>query len=196
MYHTQLMPPVDIDATVIANARLSRDYSVLSLAAPEVGKRTQPGQFVMVKPAGITDPLLRRPFSVFEVLRNARGRGHRRQHPQQARRPQHQETLRARTGRRGVVPRSARRAVHAGRGARRSVDGRRRRRPRAVCDAGRITRGARRHRRRCSTARAPPKNCSISTSSSSSASRWCSPPRMAGTPHASRAASPVRSKRR
>ena len=65
--------PVDIDATVIANARLSRDYSVLSLAAPEVGKRTQPGQFVMVKPAGITDPLLRRPFSVFEVLRDTSG---------------------------------------------------------------------------------------------------------------------------
>ena len=67
------MPPVDIDATVIANARLSRDYSVLSLAAPEVGKRTLPGQFVMVKPAGITDPLLRRPFSVFEVLRGPAG---------------------------------------------------------------------------------------------------------------------------
>ena len=73
MYHIRLMPPVDIDATVIANARLSRDYSVLSLAAPEVGKRTQPGQFVMVKPAGVTDPLLRRPFSVFEVLRNSAG---------------------------------------------------------------------------------------------------------------------------
>ncbi len=67
------MPPIDIDARVIANARLSSDYSVLSLAAPEVGARTQPGQFVMVKPAGVTDPLLRRPFSVFEVLRDARG---------------------------------------------------------------------------------------------------------------------------
>ena len=67
------MPPVDVDATVIANARWSRDYSVLSLAAPEVGRRTQPGQFVMVKPAGVTDPLLRRPFSVFEVLKNGTG---------------------------------------------------------------------------------------------------------------------------
>ncbi len=67
------MPPVDIDATVIANAKLSRDYSVLSLAAPEVGARTRPGQFVMVKPAGASDPLLRRPFSVFEVLRDSRG---------------------------------------------------------------------------------------------------------------------------
>lgn len=67
------MPPIDVDAPVIANARLSSDYSVLSLAAPEVGARTLPGQFVMVKPAGVTDPLLRRPFSVFEVLRDARG---------------------------------------------------------------------------------------------------------------------------
>jgi dihydroorotate dehydrogenase electron transfer subunit len=67
------MPPVDIDAPVMANARLSRDYSVLSLAAPEVGRRTRPGQFVMVKPVGVTDPLLRRPFSVFEVLRNGAG---------------------------------------------------------------------------------------------------------------------------
>jgi dihydroorotate dehydrogenase electron transfer subunit len=74
MYHIRLMAPVDIDATVISNSRLSRDYSVLSLAAPEVGSRTQPGQFVMVKPAGVTDPLLRRPFSVFEVLRDAAGR--------------------------------------------------------------------------------------------------------------------------
>jgi dihydroorotate dehydrogenase electron transfer subunit len=67
------MPPVDVAAPVIANARLSRDYSVLSLAAPEVGRRTKPGQFVMVKPVGVTDPLLRRPFSVFEILRDSNG---------------------------------------------------------------------------------------------------------------------------
>lgn len=67
------MPPIDVDATVIANARLSSEYSVLSLAAPEVGARTLPGQFVMVKPAGVTDPLLRRPFSVFEILRDDAG---------------------------------------------------------------------------------------------------------------------------
>lgn len=67
------MPPVDIAAPVIGNSRLSGDYSVLRLAAPEVGRRTQPGQFVMVKPEGVTDPLLRRPFSVFEVLRDDAG---------------------------------------------------------------------------------------------------------------------------
>ncbi len=67
------MPPVDIDAVVLANDRLSRDYSVLTLGAPEVGARTEPGQFVMVKPGGSNGPLLRRPFSVFEVRRNAQG---------------------------------------------------------------------------------------------------------------------------
>jgi dihydroorotate dehydrogenase electron transfer subunit len=67
------MPPIDIDAVVLANDRLSRDYSVLTLGAPEVGARTEPGQFVMVKPSGLDGPLLRRPFSVFEVLRNEHG---------------------------------------------------------------------------------------------------------------------------
>jgi dihydroorotate dehydrogenase electron transfer subunit len=67
------MPPLDIDAVVIANERLSHDYSVLTLGAPEVGARTEPGQFVMVKPTDSTGPLLRRPFSVFEVVRNAHG---------------------------------------------------------------------------------------------------------------------------
>ena len=65
--------PVDIRARVIGNALLSPDYNVLSLAAPEIAATCQPGQFVMVKPRHGTDPLLRRPFSVFEVLRDSAG---------------------------------------------------------------------------------------------------------------------------
>ncbi len=64
------MPPVDVRATVISNVRLSRDYNVLTLAAPEVGAITEPGQFVMLKTSDALDPMLRRPFSVFEVLRD------------------------------------------------------------------------------------------------------------------------------
>jgi dihydroorotate dehydrogenase electron transfer subunit len=63
------MPPVDVLAKVVSNVRLSADYNVLTFAAPEVGERTLPGQFVMVKPEGYGEWLLRRPFSVFEVLR-------------------------------------------------------------------------------------------------------------------------------
>jgi dihydroorotate dehydrogenase electron transfer subunit len=66
--------PVDIDAAVIANRRLSADYNVLSLAAPEIAATALPGQFVMIKTSGGQDPLLRRPFSIFEVLRDTSGR--------------------------------------------------------------------------------------------------------------------------
>lgn len=65
--------PVDVDAAVISNTRLSDDYSVLALAAPEVAARARPGQFVMVKTARGADPLLRRPFSIFEILRGTDG---------------------------------------------------------------------------------------------------------------------------
>jgi dihydroorotate dehydrogenase electron transfer subunit len=60
----------DVEARVIRNTRLSPDYNVIALAAPEIAEATQPGQFVMVKSGRSVDPLLRRPFSVFEVLRS------------------------------------------------------------------------------------------------------------------------------
>jgi dihydroorotate dehydrogenase electron transfer subunit len=65
--------PVDVDAAVIANRRLSADYNVLSLAAPEIAASARPGQFVMIKTSGGQDPLLRRPFSIFEILRDPSG---------------------------------------------------------------------------------------------------------------------------
>lgn len=66
--------PVDIPAAVISNSRLTSDYNVLSLAAPGVAELAAPGQFVMVKTARGCDPLLRRPFSIFEILRDASGK--------------------------------------------------------------------------------------------------------------------------
>jgi len=65
--------PVDVAAEVIANHRLSADYNILRLRAPEIARRSAPGQFVMVKAGAATDPLLRRPFSVFELLRDNAG---------------------------------------------------------------------------------------------------------------------------
>jgi dihydroorotate dehydrogenase electron transfer subunit len=62
--------PFDVNADVIANTRLSSDYNVLALAAPEIAEALKPGQFVMVKPTLGLEPLLRRPFSVFEILRD------------------------------------------------------------------------------------------------------------------------------
>jgi dihydroorotate dehydrogenase electron transfer subunit len=62
--------PGDFSARVIENVVLSKDYNVLRLAAPALAAEAAPGQFVMVKTAAGHDPLLRRPFSVFEVLRD------------------------------------------------------------------------------------------------------------------------------
>jgi dihydroorotate dehydrogenase electron transfer subunit len=64
---------VDIEAAVLENRRLSEHYCVLTLDAPPIAAATEPGQFVMLKPGRGTDPLLRRPFSVFEVRRDAGG---------------------------------------------------------------------------------------------------------------------------
>src|SRR5688500_8730428 len=63
----------DVNATVLENRRLSDAYSVLVLDAPQIAAAAQPGQFVMLKPTRSTDPLLRRPFSVFEIIRSASG---------------------------------------------------------------------------------------------------------------------------
>jgi dihydroorotate dehydrogenase electron transfer subunit len=65
--------PIDVSADVIANHPLSADYNVLALAAPAIAAATAPGQFLMIKPVHGRDPLLRRPFSVFEVLRDPAG---------------------------------------------------------------------------------------------------------------------------
>jgi len=65
--------PVDVAAEVIANRPLSSDYNVLALAAPQIAATVAPGQFVMIKASASADPLLRRPFSVFEIVRDGRG---------------------------------------------------------------------------------------------------------------------------
>jgi dihydroorotate dehydrogenase electron transfer subunit len=65
--------PSDVDAVVLGNTRLSSDYSVLALEAPAIAAAARPGQFVMLKTSRGMDPLLRRPFSIFEVLRDDDG---------------------------------------------------------------------------------------------------------------------------
>jgi dihydroorotate dehydrogenase electron transfer subunit len=65
--------PIDVEAEILWNRRLSPDYNILALAAPAVAARVQPGQFVMIRTADGQDPLLRRPFSVFEILRGGDG---------------------------------------------------------------------------------------------------------------------------
>jgi dihydroorotate dehydrogenase electron transfer subunit len=67
------MPPLDVPALVLGNVHLSPDYNVLQLEASALASASLPGQFVMIRTAAGTDPLLRRPFSVFEILRDEAG---------------------------------------------------------------------------------------------------------------------------
>jgi dihydroorotate dehydrogenase electron transfer subunit len=64
---------VDVDAIVRTNRRLSRDFNVVALEAPVIASQAEPGQFVMVKTSPGLTPLLRRPYSLFEILRDSRG---------------------------------------------------------------------------------------------------------------------------
>jgi dihydroorotate dehydrogenase electron transfer subunit len=64
---------VDVVAEILSNHPLSRDYNVVGFRAPELARRARPGQFVMVKPSNGLDPMLRRPFSIFEILRDGDG---------------------------------------------------------------------------------------------------------------------------
>ena len=178
MQYTAAMP-ADIAAEVIANTRLSDDYNVLALAAPAIAAAAAPGQFVMVKAATGHDPLLRRPFSVFEVLRDAAGAPIGISLLNKRIGVSTGSDLRRAAGRARRLPRTARPPVLARRSADRGLDGGRRRRPGAVRRAGRGAAPRAASRRRCSTARGERPSSSTSTRSATWASSSCSRPRTA-----------------
>jgi dihydroorotate dehydrogenase electron transfer subunit len=62
-----------VTAPVIANRRLARNTYLVRLQAAEVAQRIRPGQFVMVRPVGGTDPLLGRPFALYDTYLDADG---------------------------------------------------------------------------------------------------------------------------
>ena len=69
MSRTRPSAPVTSRRATPPHARVASKFS-RTLAAPAIAAAAEPGQFVMVKPGAGSDPLLRRPFSVFDVLRD------------------------------------------------------------------------------------------------------------------------------
>jgi len=65
--------PVDVEAEVLFSTKLSGDYAVIGLKAPAIAAAIRPGQFVMIRTSAGQVPLLRRPYSVFDRLRDANG---------------------------------------------------------------------------------------------------------------------------
>lgn len=60
-------------AAVVENVRLARDTYRLRLECPEIAQRITPGQFVMLRLAGGSDPLLGRPLALYDVWCDAAG---------------------------------------------------------------------------------------------------------------------------
>jgi dihydroorotate dehydrogenase electron transfer subunit len=52
---------------VVEQVRLARDTFRLRLAAPEMAREVVPGQFFMIRAPDVTNPLLGRPFALYDV---------------------------------------------------------------------------------------------------------------------------------
>jgi dihydroorotate dehydrogenase electron transfer subunit len=55
------------NTSVIEHRAFQGDYRLLRLAAPEIGPRVKPGQFVHLRVPRLANAVLRRPFSVFKA---------------------------------------------------------------------------------------------------------------------------------
>ncbi len=63
--------PVTAAAAVTENVRLAQDTYRIRLHVPAVAERIRPGQFVMIRLPGTTDPLLGRPFALYYTVLDA-----------------------------------------------------------------------------------------------------------------------------
>ena len=60
-------------APVVEQVQLARDTFRLRIAAPELAAQVVPGQFFMIRSPGTTNPLLGRPFALYDVWRDSSG---------------------------------------------------------------------------------------------------------------------------
>jgi len=58
---------------ILEHERIARDTWRIRLACPEIARRSQPGQFFMVRGPGLSDPLLGRPFALYDTVVDATG---------------------------------------------------------------------------------------------------------------------------
>ena len=58
---------------VLENVRIARDTFRLRLDDPAMARSIRPGQFLMIRQASGTDPLLARPFALYDVARDPSG---------------------------------------------------------------------------------------------------------------------------
>ncbi len=59
---------------IVENVRLARDTYRMRFECPEIAKRIVPGQFLMVRLAGLNDPLLGRPLALYDTVCDSVGK--------------------------------------------------------------------------------------------------------------------------
>ena len=64
---------VQSTAAVVENVRLARNTYRIRLHCPELARLIRPGQFVMLRLPGRTDPLLGRPFALYDTVLDEAG---------------------------------------------------------------------------------------------------------------------------
>jgi len=59
----------NLKVEILKNVRYSNDIFKMDIFSPYISKNSAPGQFVNIRcsPQGLSDPLLRRPFSIFDI---------------------------------------------------------------------------------------------------------------------------------
>lgn len=62
-----------VTATVVAVRQMAQDTWAVKVHAPELARTIVPGQFFMVRPLTGSDPLLGRPFALFDVFNDSAG---------------------------------------------------------------------------------------------------------------------------
>jgi dihydroorotate dehydrogenase electron transfer subunit len=58
---------VQCSVPIVENVRLARDTYRVRVACPQIAQRILPGQFVMLRIAGVNDPLIGRPLAMYDV---------------------------------------------------------------------------------------------------------------------------------
>ncbi len=64
---------VQCQAAVTENVRLARQTYRIRLHTPDLARAIRPGQFLMLRLPGSTDPLLGRPFALYDTVLDAQG---------------------------------------------------------------------------------------------------------------------------
>src|SRR5688572_17857066 len=58
---------------IIENVKLAKDTYRVRVQAQDIARRIVPGQFVMLRLAGVNDPLVGRPLALYDTVLSSRG---------------------------------------------------------------------------------------------------------------------------